>query len=155
MDRSWTFAIDRGGPFPMSWLAPTTEGAGRNCCPNIPSATMMPRGRRSAACSMRRRRVAEVRMGTTVATNALLERKGERVALASAVASRAREIGYQARPENLRPACRAAIDVVRPVIEIDERIGVEGDVIVPWTRRRRTRRSGPSKRMASMRWRSS
>ena len=42
----------------------------------------------------------EVRMGTTVATNALLERKGERVALAITRGfGDALRIGYQARPE--------------------------------------------------------
>ena len=42
----------------------------------------------------------EVRMGTTVATNALLERKGERVALAITRGfGDALRIGYQARPD--------------------------------------------------------
>jgi 5-oxoprolinase (ATP-hydrolysing) len=50
-------------------------------------------------CWRRGRTVAEVRMGTTVATNALLERKGERVALAITRGfGDALRIGYQARP---------------------------------------------------------
>ena len=44
--------------------------------------------------------LGEVRMGTTVATNALLERKGARVALAITRGfGDALRIGYQARPE--------------------------------------------------------
>ena len=43
-------------------------------------------------------------MGTTVATNALLERRGERTLLVTTRGFRdALEIGYQARPENFRP----------------------------------------------------
>ena len=44
--------------------------------------------------------IGEVRMGTTVATNALLERKGERTALVTTRGFRdALRIGYQARPD--------------------------------------------------------
>ena len=57
--------------------------------------------------------LGEVRMGTTVATNALLERKGERLALAITRGfGDALRIGYQARPE-ISPANRAAVDALR------------------------------------------
>ena len=48
--------------------------------------------------------IGEVRMGTTVATNALLERKGERTALVTTRGFRdALRIGYQARPDIIKP----------------------------------------------------
>ncbi len=47
--------------------------------------------------------IGEVRMGTTVATNALLERKGERLALVTTKGFRdALRIGYQERKTSLQ-----------------------------------------------------
>ncbi|BFZ53700.1 hypothetical protein PYCC9005_000730 [Savitreella phatthalungensis] len=70
--------------------------------------------------------VRTIRMGTTVATNALLERKGERIAL---VVTRGFKdclrIGNQSRPDIF------ALDIQRPevlyehVLEIDERVTLE------------------------------
>jgi 5-oxoprolinase (ATP-hydrolysing) len=68
-----------------------------------------------------------VRMGTTVATNALLERKGERIALliTSGFAD-ALQIGTQSRPRLFD------LNIVRPdvlyeqVVEVDERATIEG-----------------------------
>ncbi|KAB0684883.1 5-oxoprolinase, partial [Burkholderia territorii] len=77
-------------------------------------------------------RVDMVKMGTTVATNALLERKGERTALATTRGFRdVLRIAYQNRPRLFD------LDIVLPdalyetVVEIDERIGAHGDVVVP------------------------
>ncbi|KOR17475.1 hydantoinase/oxoprolinase family protein, partial [Burkholderia cenocepacia] len=73
-----------------------------------------------------------VKMGTTVATNALLERKGERTALATTRGFRdVLRIAYQNRPRLFD------LDIVLPdalyetVVEIDERVGAHGDVVVP------------------------
>ncbi|MBR8458492.1 hydantoinase B/oxoprolinase family protein [Burkholderia dolosa] len=73
-----------------------------------------------------------VKMGTTVATNALLERKGERTALATTRGFRdVLRVAYQNRPRLFD------LDIVLPdalyetVVEIDERIGAHGDVVVP------------------------
>jgi 5-oxoprolinase (ATP-hydrolysing) len=70
-----------------------------------------------------------VKMGTTVATNALLERKGERTLLLITRGFRdALEIGYQARPDIF------AKKIVKPellygaVAEIDERVRADGTV---------------------------
>src|SRR4029450_855623 len=67
-------------------------------------------------------RVGAVKMGTTVATNALLERKGERTLLLITKGYRdALKIGYQARPKIF------ARQIIKPdmryerVIEVDER----------------------------------
>jgi len=74
-------------------------------------------------------RVGAVKMGTTVATNALLERKGERTALLITRGFRdALRIGYQARPNIF------AKHIVKPdmlyerVVEIDERVRADGTV---------------------------
>jgi len=76
--------------------------------------------------------IAAVKMGTTVATNALLERRGEPTAL---VITRgfgdALRIGTQARPDLF------ALDIVVPdvvystVVEVDERVAADGTVLVP------------------------
>jgi len=74
-------------------------------------------------------RIGAVKMGTTVATNALLERKGEKVVLVTTRGFRdALEIGYQARPDIF------AKKIVKPellycsVIEADERVLADGTV---------------------------
>jgi hypothetical protein len=73
--------------------------------------------------------IRAVKMGTTVATNALLERCGERTLLVTTRGFRdALEIGYQARPRIF------ARNIIKPeqlysgVIEIDERVLADGAV---------------------------
>src|SRR5689334_17214728 len=71
-------------------------------------------------------------MGTTVATNALLERKGERVALAITRGfGDALRIGYQARPQIFARHIVLPSMLYETVVEIDERVGVAGDVLNP------------------------
>ena len=69
-----------------------------------------------------------VKMGTTVATNALLERKGERTAL---VITRgfadALRIGYQNRPKLFVRRIELPTLLYERVIEVDERIGAHGE----------------------------
>ena len=85
--------------------------------------------------------VAEVRMGTTVATNALLERKGERVALAITRGfGDALRIGYQARPDIFARHIVLPSMLYERVVEIDERVGVDGEVLVPLDEARRAKR---------------
>jgi 5-oxoprolinase (ATP-hydrolysing) len=71
-----------------------------------------------------------VKMGTTVATNALLERKGERTAL---VITRgfadALRIGYQNRPKLFVRRIELPSLLYERVIEVDERIGAHGEVV--------------------------
>src|SRR5690349_10617902 len=70
-------------------------------------------------------------MGTTVATNALLERKGERVALAITRGfGDALQIGYQARPEIFARHIVLPSMLYERVVEIDERVVVDGEVLV-------------------------
>ncbi|MGB9294644.1 MAG: hydantoinase/oxoprolinase family protein, partial [Pseudolabrys sp.] len=72
-------------------------------------------------------RVGAVKMGTTIATNALLERKGERTLLLITKGFRdALKIGYQARPKIF------ARHIIKPdmlyerVAEVDERVRADG-----------------------------
>ncbi|MCO6387063.1 hydantoinase B/oxoprolinase family protein [Aliihoeflea sp. 40Bstr573] len=76
--------------------------------------------------------IGEVRMGTTVATNALLERKGERLALVTTRGFRdALKIGYQERKHIF------ATEIIKPdalydsVVEVGERVLADGTVETP------------------------
>ena len=70
-----------------------------------------------------------VKMGTTVATNALLERQGERTLLVTTRGFRdALEIGYQARPKIFARAIEKPELLYSGVIEIDERVLADGTV---------------------------
>ncbi|MGC5626700.1 hydantoinase B/oxoprolinase family protein [Georgenia sp. Z1344] len=76
--------------------------------------------------------VEVVRMGTTVATNALLERTGEPTAL---VVTRgfadALRIGFQERPHIFERRIELAEMLYDRVIEVDERITAHGEVLTP------------------------
>ena len=79
---AWTFSIDRGGTFTdIVAFAPDGQRIVRKCLSDNPE-------RYADAAVHGISEISEggpigaVRMGTTVATNALLERKGEAVALA-------------------------------------------------------------------------
>ena len=71
-----------------------------------------------------------VKMGTTVATNALLERKGERTAL---VITRgfadALQIGYQNRPKLFVRRIDLPAPLYERVVEVGERIGARGELV--------------------------
>uniref|UniRef100_UPI00266EC40D hydantoinase/oxoprolinase family protein n=1 Tax=Sphingomonas bacterium TaxID=1895847 RepID=UPI00266EC40D len=72
----------------------------------------------------------EVRIGTTIATNALLERQGEPVLLAITRGfGDALAIGYQDRPDIFARAIRRPPPLPDRVVEIDERVDVEGRVV--------------------------
>ncbi|WP_436785813.1 hydantoinase B/oxoprolinase family protein [Yinghuangia sp. YIM S10712] len=74
--------------------------------------------------------VEQVRMGTTVATNALLERKGERTALVITEGFRdALRIGYQNRPRIFDRHIVLPEALYERVIEVDERLAADGTVL--------------------------
>ncbi|WP_306397532.1 hydantoinase B/oxoprolinase family protein [Telluria beijingensis] len=76
--------------------------------------------------------VEAVKMGTTVATNALLERKGEPTALAITRGFRdALRIAYQNRPRLFDRHIVLPELLYAQVVEIDERMGARGDVVLP------------------------
>ena len=140
MDGRWEFWIDRGGTFtdvvarrPDGTLAVhklLSENPGRYADPavaGIRHLLSVPPGEPIPA-----ERIGVVRLGTTVATNALLERKGEPTVLViTAGFADALRIAYQDRPAIF------ARQIVRPemvysrVIEAAERVGPQGEVIVP------------------------
>src|SRR5689334_2897637 len=71
-----------------------------------------------------------VKMGTTVATNALLERKGERTVLIITKGfADALRIAYQNRPKLFALHIELPSMLYERVIEIDERIGAHGEVV--------------------------
>ena len=73
--------------------------------------------------------VGAVKMGTTVATNALLERKGERTALLTTRGFRdALKIGYQARPKIFAKQIIKPEMLFERVVEVDERVRADGTV---------------------------
>ena len=104
-------------------------------CPKAPPIPTPP-CRRSATFSASRAgapipadAIGFVKMGTTVATNALLERQGERTLLVTTRAFATRcEIGYQARPKIF------ARNIIKPeqlyagVVEVAERVLADGTV---------------------------
>ena len=72
----------------------------------------------------------DVRIGTTVATNALLERRGEPTLLAITRGfGDALAIGYQDRPDIFARAIRKPPPLAERVIEVDERVDVDGTVV--------------------------
>ncbi len=76
--------------------------------------------------------VEAVKMGTTVATNALLERKGEPTVLAITRGFRdALRIAYQNRPRLFDRHIVLPELLYADVVEIDERMGAHGDVVQP------------------------
>ncbi|MFQ6554304.1 hydantoinase B/oxoprolinase family protein [Aestuariibius insulae] len=76
--------------------------------------------------------IAAVKMGTTVATNALLERKGERTVLLITKGLRdLLRIGYQNRPDLFALNIKLPELLYDDVIEIDERIASDGTIIAP------------------------
>ena len=70
-----------------------------------------------------------MKMGTTVATNALLKRKGERMLLVTTKGFRdALKIGYQARPKIFERHIIKPDMLFEQVAEIDERVRADGTI---------------------------
>lgn len=137
---AWDFWIDRGGTF--------TDVIGRDSQGNLHARKVLsenPSAYKDAAVQGIRLHlglkagepvptgaIGEVRMGTTVATNALLERKGEKLALVTTKGFRdALRIGYQERKNIF------ATEIIKPealydrVVEIDERVLADGSTELP------------------------
>jgi 5-oxoprolinase (ATP-hydrolysing) len=76
--------------------------------------------------------ISEVKMGTTVATNALLERKGERTLLAITRGFKdALRIGYQNRPKLFDRQIVLPSMLYEQAVEIEERVTAEGEILTP------------------------
>ncbi|MCY3596592.1 MAG: hydantoinase B/oxoprolinase family protein, partial [Rhodospirillales bacterium] len=136
----WQFWIDRGGTFTdVVALAPNGKLTARKLLSNNPGHY-----RDAAVAGIRAvlgvgagepipgGSVSSVRMGTTVATNALLERKGQPVVLCVTHGfGDALQIGTQARPDIFARRIERPKLPYAKVIEIDERISASGEVLVP------------------------
>ena len=140
MSGRWQFWIDRGGTFtdivgyapdgglhtdkllsenPSQYADAAVEGIRRllGLAPGEPITAQ---------------RVACVKMGTTVATNALLERKGERTVLVITRGFRdALRIATQARPRLFERRIVLPELLYERVIEAAERVGARGETIAP------------------------
>jgi 5-oxoprolinase (ATP-hydrolysing) len=135
MTKGWSFSIDRGGTF--------TDIVARGPDGRLHTAKLLsenPEHYDDAAVEGIRRlkaghgeaSVDAVKMGTTVATNALLERKGERLVLAITRGfGDALRIGYQARPDIFARRIVLPESLYDEVIEIDERVTAGGEVLRP------------------------
>ena len=135
MTAGWTFSIDRGGTF-TDIVARSPEGAliVRKLLSDNPEryddAAVAGIGQILAGHGGGD--IGSVKMGTTVATNALLERKGEPVALAITRGfGDALRIGYQARPDIFARRIVLPEPLYGQVVEVDERVRVDGHVLRP------------------------
>ncbi len=138
-DKRWQFWIDRGGTF--------TDIVGRKPSGELVTLKLLsenPEQYRDAAVEGIRRllglrageaispdQVECVKMGTTVATNALLERKGDRTLLVTTQGFRdALRIAYQARPKLFERHIVLPELLYERAIEAHERVGAHGEVLV-------------------------
>ncbi|KAM3929038.1 5-oxoprolinase isoform 1-T1 [Leptodactylus fuscus] len=135
--QKFQFAIDRGGTFtdvfarcpsgkvrvmkllsedPANYKDAPTEGIRRIL--EEETGCTYPRD-----CPLDTKQIEWIRMGTTVATNALLERKGERIALLITKGFRdLLHIGNQARPKIFDLEIRMPEVLYEEVIEVEERV---------------------------------
>ncbi|MBF9036205.1 5-oxoprolinase [Rhodobacterales bacterium HKCCE2091] len=129
----WDFWVDRGGTF--------TDVVGRAPDGSLHPLKLLsenPEAYEDAAIEGIRRlldgeidpaRIGTVKMGTTVATNALLERKGDRTLLVITEGFRdALRIAYQARPDIFAKEILLPEQLYDRVIEVPERLRADGAV---------------------------
>jgi 5-oxoprolinase (ATP-hydrolysing) len=135
----WHFWIDRGGTFTdIVALTPERRIATRKLLSSHPEryADAAIQGIRdflglATGDPIPADRIASVKMGTTVATNALLERQGEPVALVTTLGFRDMlRIGYQNRPRLFDRHIVLPDRLERRVIEARERVDAEGAVLL-------------------------
>ncbi|AEG00853.1 hydantoinase B/oxoprolinase family protein [Methylomonas methanica] len=132
----WQFWIDRGGTF-TDIVAYTPDGriVSRKLLSENPEhyqdAALQGIGEiLQAAPEGLSARIDSVKMGTTVGTNALLERKGEPVALLINRGFKdCLRIGYQNRPDIFALNIQRPEPLYQRVVEIDARVGAEGEVL--------------------------
>ncbi|MBX3702926.1 MAG: hydantoinase B/oxoprolinase family protein [Steroidobacteraceae bacterium] len=135
--RGWQFWIDRGGTFtdivaraPDGRLAvdkrlsvPGGDGGDAGV-----AGILALLGRHGAPDTA----IEVIRIGTTVATNALLERRGVPTALVTTAGfGDALAIGYQNRPDLFRLRIDLPAPLYREVVEAGERVTAEGEVLSP------------------------
>jgi 5-oxoprolinase (ATP-hydrolysing) len=132
--RDWHFWIDRGGTF--------TDVIGLSPAGELTSLKLLSQDsaryddaavegiRRLLAGAGPQARIGSVKMGTTVATNALLERRGEPTVLVTTAGLKdAIRIGSQQRPDLFALAIALPEMLYTHVIEAQERIAADGSVV--------------------------
>jgi 5-oxoprolinase (ATP-hydrolysing) len=136
----WQFWIDRGGTF-TDVVARRPDGA---LVTHKLLSENPERYRDAAIAGIRNilglqngepipgKEIDAVKMGTTVATNALLERKGERTALFITRGFRdALRIAYQNRPRIFERHIVLPEMLYSKVVEVSERVGARGEIVLP------------------------
>ena len=136
----WQFWIDRGGTF-TDIVARRPDGAllTHKLLSENPEryADAALAGIREllgvdAAAPLPADRIDAVKMGTTVATNALLERKGERTVFVTTRGfGDALRIAYQHRPKLFVRRIELPSMLYERVVEVDERLGAHGEIVRP------------------------
>ena len=136
----WRFWIDRGGTFTdVVGISPEHEIKTAKLLSNNPNQydDAAVQGIRdllnlTSTESIPDDLVRSVKMGTTVATNALLERKGVRTALLITQGlGDILRIGYQNRPRLFDLNVKLPEVLYSSVVEVEERISAEGEILVP------------------------
>jgi 5-oxoprolinase (ATP-hydrolysing) len=136
----WQFWIDRGGTFTdivaqrpngeivvLKLLSENPDRYSDAPIQGIREVMGLPTGTPIPA-----EQIAVVKMGTTVATNALLERKGDRTVLLISKGFRdALKIGYQNRPNIFARQIILPEPLCEQVIEVEERYSAQGEELVP------------------------
>ena len=136
----WRFWIDRGGTFTdivarrpdgrLDTLKLLSEAPEHYADAGIEGMRRL-LGLEDAA-QLDRAPIDAVRMGTTVATNALLERRGEPTLLVTTRGlGDALRIGTQQRPRLFELDIRLPTPLYADVLEADERVGADGRVLEP------------------------
>ncbi|MGR3276457.1 hydantoinase B/oxoprolinase family protein [Acaryochloris marina NIES-2412] len=135
---TWQFWIDRGGTF-TDIVAQRPDGCiilhkllsenpGRY--PDAPLQGIRELMGIAADQPIPADQIAVVKMGTTVATNALLERKGDRTLLITTKGFRdGLRIGYQNRPDIFARQIQLPEMLYEQVLEVDERVTAAGKVL--------------------------
>ncbi|MEA3051346.1 MAG: hypothetical protein QOG72_249 [Sphingomonadales bacterium] len=155
MTKGWSFSIDRGGTFtdivarapdgrlhvakllsdnPEQYDDAAVEGirrlSARHCEERSDEAIQLSDTPQAGLLGSARNDGLTVKMGTTVATNALLERRGAKLVLAiTAGFGDALRIGYQARPYIFARRIILPEALYGDVIEVDERVTADGKVL--------------------------
>src|SRR5690606_37173870 len=137
MTGKWDFWIDRGGTF-TDVIGRDPEGRlhARKLLSDNPEAypDAAIQGIRdllgvAAGEPIPAARIREVKMGTTMATNGLLERRGDRVLLLVTRGFRdALRFAYQARPDIFAKRIVLPEQLYERVVEIDERVRADGTI---------------------------
>ena len=136
----WQFWIDRGGTF-TDIVAQQADGKlvihkllseNPDRYPDAPLQGIRDLLGIAADAPIPADRIAAVKMGTTVATNALLERKGDRTVLVITQGfGDALRIGYQNRPDIFARHIVLPEMLYERVIEVAERYSAQGEELMP------------------------